>query len=210
MDSELGRYDYRKGELLEEDLQSDPIQALKDWLEVAQAASVIEPMAMCLSTVNSEGRPSSRMVLLRGIDELGLRFFSNYESRKGHDLAVNPYAALNFWWSTLERQVRAEGRVQRLSDSESDAYFTSRPYESQLASAASPQSQVVPEREYLDRLVDELGSSYPTDVPRPSHWGGYVLVPDRIEFWQGRPARLHDRIEFVLQDKVWRKQRLAP
>ncbi len=203
------RKEYTLGELEMSDLLEHPVAQLKLWLEVAAQANVIEPNAMTLSSVAANGRPSSRVVLLRGLDEGGLRFYTNYGSRKGQELQTTGFACLNFWWGSLERQVRVEGSVQKVSSAESDAYFASRPYESQLASAASPQSQTVT-RSDLEENVANLRLEFPDRVPRPAHWGGFRLVPDVFEFWQGRKARLHDRIRYDLEGDAWVKMRLAP
>jgi pyridoxamine 5'-phosphate oxidase len=204
------RKEYTLGELEMSTMLENPVAQLKLWLEVAAQAGVIEPNAMTLSSVAaSSGRPSSRVVLLRGLDEQGLTFFTNYGSRKGVELLENGFACLNFWWGALERQVRVEGVVQPVSSNESDAYFASRPYESQLASAASPQSQIVT-RSNLEEKVTALRLEFPTEVPRPAHWGGFRLEPDAFEFWQGRKARLHDRIRYELEGDAWLKTRLAP
>jgi pyridoxamine 5'-phosphate oxidase len=205
----LSRKDYTLGELELSDLLDQPAMQLKLWLEVATQAGVIEPNAMTLSSVASNGRPSSRVVLLRGLSEQGLTFFTNYGSRKGQELLESGFACVNFWWGALERQVRVEGMVLKVPDEESDAYFASRPYESQLASAASPQSQVI-SREELEQKVAALQLEFPTQVPRPAHWGGFRLMPDTFEFWQGRKARLHDRIRYELKVDAWVKMRLAP
>lgn len=203
-------YEYRLGELDTNDLLASPIEQLRGWLEAAKEAQIVEPTAMCVSTATQEGRPSARFVLLRALDERGVVFFSNYESRKGHELAANPFACATFWWATLERQVRVEGRVERTSPEESDAYFDSRPSQSKIASAASPQSQVVSNREELEAIVDALRPREGEDIRRPDHWGGYRIVPDRFEFWQGRPARLHDRLVYRLENGEWIIERLAP
>jgi pyridoxamine 5'-phosphate oxidase len=203
------RKEYNLGELELEDTLENPIAQLQNWLEVAVGAGVIEPNAMTVSSVASNGRPSSRVVLLRGLDEAGLRFYTNYHSRKGMELLETCYACINFWWGALERQVRVEGRVSQVSSAESDAYFASRPYESQLASAASPQSQAISRIE-LEQRVTALRLEHPNVVPRPAHWGGFRLEPDAFEFWQGRKARLHDRIRYELEAGIWVKSRLAP
>jgi pyridoxamine 5'-phosphate oxidase len=203
------RKEYTLGELEMSVMLESPIAQLKLWLEVAVQAGVIEPNAMTLSSVAANGRPSSRVVLLRGLDQQGLTFYTNYNSRKGQELQATGFACLNFWWAALERQVRIEGTVQQVSDAESDAYFASRPYESQLASAASPQSQIVTRKE-LEEKIANLRLEFPTQVPRPAHWGGFGLVPDAFEFWQGRKARLHDRIRYELEGDTWIKTRLAP
>lgn len=200
-----GRSNYSKGKLEIDDLSSNPFENLEQWLLAAEAAGVQEPSAMCLSTVSADGKPSSRFVLLRGLDH-GLKFYTNYESRKGAELSANEFACIAFWWAAMERQVRVEGRVEKLSAQESDAYFLSRPAESQRASAASPQSQVVSSREALDQMIEEyqLGG-------RPENWGGYRLVPTRFEFWQGRSNRAHDRFVFETdQEGGWKIERLAP
>jgi pyridoxamine 5'-phosphate oxidase len=203
------RKEYTLGELELEDLLERPVDQLKLWLEVAAQTGVIEPNAMTLSSVAANGRPSSRVVLLRGLTEQGLTFYTNYQSRKGQELQATGFACLNFWWGALERQVRVEGTVQQVPGTESDAYFASRPYESQLASAASPQSQMVTRKE-LEQRVENLRLEFPDVVPRPAHWGGFRLEPDAFEFWQGRKARLHDRIRYELEGDAWVKTRLAP
>jgi pyridoxamine 5'-phosphate oxidase len=209
-DAFLGSRDtYDAGELNEEACGEDPLALLRKWVDDAVAAQVTEPTACAVATVGPEGRPSNRIVLLRKIDH-GLVFFTNYDSRKGRELAHNPNAALTLFWPDLQRQVRAEGWAEPVLGSESDAYFASRPRESQLASAASPQSKEVSSRDELELLVEEAQRRYPGEVPRPAHWGGFRLDPDRIEFWQGRPGRLHDRIVFELEAEAWRKFRLAP
>lgn len=209
MASASNRYEYSKALLQEADLLPDPVALLQAWLAKAEEALVVEPYAMCLSTVGAEGRPSSRMVLLRGLDSQGLRFFTNYESRKGLELQGNSYAAVNFWWGALERQVRVEGVISKLPPAESDAYFASRPRASRLASAVSPQSKPITRTE-LEKKVENLAMQYPTEVPRPKNWGGYLLTPDRFEFWQGRPARLHDRFLYTREGEEWCIERLAP
>jgi pyridoxamine 5'-phosphate oxidase len=201
--------DYTKGTLEETDTLENPIEQLKLWLQHAVNANIIEPNAMTVSTVALNGQPSSRVVLLRGLEERGLTFYTNYESRKGQEIAATGAACIGFWWGALERQVRVEGRIQRVSAEESDAYFASRPYESQLASAASPQSQTIT-RDELETRVELLRQMYPERVPRPETWGGYRLVPEYMEFWQGRKARLHDRIVYTRDLEVWVRSRIAP
>jgi pyridoxamine 5'-phosphate oxidase len=203
------RKEYRQGSLLESSIDPNPIAQLRTWLEQATQSGVIEPNAMTVSSVGANGRPSSRVVLLRGLEDSGLTFFTNYGSRKGQEFDAHGFACVNFWWGSLERQVRVEGAISRVSSQESDAYFNSRPYESQLASAASPQSHPAT-RADLEALVEALRLEHPERVPRPDHWGGFRIVPDRFEFWQGRPARLHDRIVYSLEAGVWSLQRLAP
>jgi pyridoxamine 5'-phosphate oxidase len=201
------RMDYTHGTLDEAQMLEQPIAQLRLWIE--DARDQIEPNAMTVSTVAQNGRPSSRVVLLRGLSEQGLTFYTNYESRKGAEIAATGAACLGFWWPALERQVRIEGSISRVAAEESDAYFASRPLESQLASAASPQSQGVT-RNDLEARVAALRLEYPVSVPRPAHWGGYVVAPDYLEFWQGRKARLHDRIAYRLDNGVWQRLRLAP
>ena len=203
------RTEYVRGLLDASDLLPDPIAQLQLWLEDATSAGVTEPMAMTVSTVSTSGRPSSRVVLLRGLDD-GLIFYTNYLSRKGQEISHQPMACINFWWGDLERQVRVEGRIVKVAEEESDAYFASRPFESQLASTASPQSTKVDSRETLDSLVDELRFIHKTGVNRPDHWGGYRLIPDYFEFWQGRKARLHDRLIYEPGEGGWQISRLAP
>lgn len=201
---------YAKGRLEEGDLPGDPVAALAGWLKDAKAAGAPEPTAMCLATASLDGQPSARFVLLRGLDARGLTFYTNYTSRKGEELDDNPRLAAVFWWPLLERQVRVEGEAVRVSAEESDAYFADRPLDSRLASAASPQSQEVPDRSTLEAGVEAFKAEYPDGPPRPDAWGGYRLVPDRIEFWQGRPARLHDRLLYTRAADGWHVARLAP
>lgn len=205
------RKDYSRDVLNEAEVAPDPIHQFRRWFEDAVAADVLEPNAMTLATCTPDGRPSARIVLLRGYDERGFDFFSNYESRKGEELEANPAASLVFFWPGLERQVRVEGRAARLSEAESDAYFHSRPSGSRLGAWASPQSRVVPDRAFLEDRVREMERAYADgSIPRPPHWGGYRLVPDAVEFWQGRPSRLHDRIRYRRQEGLWLIERLAP
>ena len=199
--------DYTHGTLDETQMLESPIDQLRVWL--GDARDQIEPNAMTVSTVAENGKPSSRVVLLRGLSAAGLTFYTNYESRKGAEITATGAACLSFWWGALERQVRIEGGITKVSTEESDAYFASRPLESQLASAASPQSQVVT-RSDLEARVAALRLEHPVSVPRPAHWGGYVVTPDYLEFWQGRKARLHDRIAYSLRDGAWQRSRLAP
>lgn len=202
---------YAAGALREQDADPDPFVMLHAWLELAIAENLPEPNAMTLATAALDGKPSARMVLLRGVDERGLVFFTNYASRKGKELANNPFAALVFFWQPLHRQIRIEGRVERISAAESDAYFDARPRGSQLASTASPQSQVIPNRESLEARVEELDARFPNRVMRPAHWGGYRVTPDVFEFWQGRENRMHDRLRYTRGvGDVWVLERLAP
>jgi pyridoxamine 5'-phosphate oxidase len=190
--------------------QAQPLETVQAWYELARAEGVPEPEAAALATATPDGRPSVRMVLIRGIDEHGVRFYTNRESRKGRELAANPYAAIAIHWHAMARQIRLEGAVEEVSDAESDAYFESRPYGSRLSAWASHQSTVLPDYETLERRVVEFGARYPETVPRPPHWGGYLLRPDVIELWQGRPNRLHDRVRHRRDGDAWIAERLAP
>jgi len=207
------RKEYEQGVLDEAAVDPDPIRQFAAWYDEAVAAGVPEPEAMTLSTATPEGRPSARIVLLRGFDERGFCFFTNYESRKGRELAANPQAALTFHWAEPERQVRIEGRIEQTTPAESDAYFKSRPSTSRIGAWSSPQSQVIAGREPLEQLFARFRTEHPDDaaIPRPPHWGGYRLIPERIEFWQGRPSRLHDRLQFSREASGgWAIVRLAP
>jgi pyridoxamine 5'-phosphate oxidase len=196
----------------ERDLDSDPIRQLDAWLAEAAAAGLVFPEAAALATADAAGRPSARMVLLKGVDEQGLCFYTNRESRKAGELAANPYAALVLYWQPLDRQVRVEGRVEQLDDEASLAYFRQRPLGSRLAAWASPQSQPIAGREELERRYAEAESRFAgeADVPLPPFWGGYRLVPDVVELWHGRQNRLHDRIRYDRAGDAWRRARLAP
>lgn len=192
------------------DLDLDPIVQFRSWLELAKR-EVELPEAMTLATVDPGGAPDARMVLLKGVDAAGFRFFTNHESAKGGQLAVSPLAALVVYWRELDRQVRVRGPVERLADPESDAYFATRSRDSQLGAWASPQSRALASRTELDQHLDAAEARYGEgDVPRPPHWGGYLVVPDRIEFWQGRIGRLHDRFRYTREPAGWRIERLAP
>lgn len=206
------RKDYRRQTLDRIDLSPDPIQQFERWWQEVLAAQIPEPNGMTLATATPEGRPSARIVLLKGFDARGFVFYSNGLSRKGQEIEVNPQAALVFWWEPLERQVRIEGAIGRIDPQESDAYFHSRPRSSQLGAWASEQSQVIEGRQGLETRLQDLEDRYGDGerVPRPPHWGGFRLVPDRIEFWQGRPSRLHDRLCYLKQSEGWSIVRLSP
>lgn len=204
------RRTYDRAELLEETVSRDPIAQLLQWLQDASAASSIEANAMCLCTCVDD-RPSARMVLLRGLDDRGLVFFTSYFSRKGRELAENRRAAAVFYWPELQRQVRVEGDVDQLPEDESDAYFASRPRGHQIGAWASEQSEPVESRDILDQRVEDYAGRFEgEEVPRPHSWGGYILHPGRIEFWQGRPNRVHDRLEFERTGAGWVMRRLQP
>jgi pyridoxamine 5'-phosphate oxidase len=207
------RQEYSLGGLSEDQAGDDPLVLFQRWFDEAVAAALPEPNAMILATATAQGRPSARMVLLKSFDIRGLTFFTSYLSRKAQELATNPHAALVFPWHALERQVRVEGWVERTSDAESDEYFHRRPLGSRLGAWASEQSSVIPDRAFLERQHAELLARYADgNIPRPPHWGGYRLIPLVFEFWQGRPNRLHDRIQFSRTDpqSPWRRCRLAP
>lgn len=205
------RIDYQRGALDEANADANPFAMFQRWLEDAIAENLSEPNAMILATAALDGKPSARVMLLRSVDERGFVFFTNYSSRKGKEIAQNPFASLVFFWQPLHRQIRVEGRIERVSAQESDAYFDSRPRGNQLSAAASPQSQVIPNREFLETRVQELDARYTKKIFRPPHWGGYRVVPDVIEFWQGRENRLHDRLRYTrAQNNAWKIERLAP
>jgi pyridoxamine 5'-phosphate oxidase len=204
------RQSYEKNVLLESSLADTPLLQFSRWFEEALQAGAIEPTAMTLATCDGKGRPSARIVLLKGYDERGFVFYTNYQSRKGTELAGNPYASLLFFWPSLERQVRIEGRVGKVSAEESNAYYDSRPLGSRIGAWASPQSQPI-SRGALEARTREFAQSLGEHPPRPEHWGGYRLEPDRVEFWQGRPSRLHDRLVFHKDEQQqWTSVRLAP
>lgn len=206
------RSEYEQGALSEADLASNWLEQFRDWLEVAVQAHLPEPNAMTLATADAEGRPGARTVLLRGVDERGFSFYTNLGSRKGRELAANPRAALVFAWVALGRQVVVDGTAEVLADEESDAYFASRPWRSRLGAIASPQSEVIPSRAEIDDHHAELAERWPegSAIPRPRGWGGFVVVPQAVEFWQGRRDRLHDRLRYRLTEGEWTIERLAP
>lgn len=204
------REEYSKRELSEQDCDASPIVQFEQWLGEAMKAAVNEPTAVNVATVREDGRPSNRMVLLKEVNPKGFVFFTNYQSQKGRAIAANPFAAMTFFWPELERQVRIEGRVEKLSDKDSDEYFDSRPYTSRIGAWASEQSSVLESKAVLVAKAAAVGVKHPFHVPRPPHWGGYVVIPDAVEFWQGRPSRLHDRIRYRLENNVWIKERLSP
>jgi pyridoxamine 5'-phosphate oxidase len=204
------RQEYMRAGLAEEDAAADPIEQFNRWFDDALRAELPLPNAMTLATATATGRPSARAVLLKGVDVAGFVFYTNYESRKARELGANPYASLMFLWTQLERQVRIEGSVEKVTPEESDEYFDSRPLGSRLGAWASPQSQPMPGRLTLVSQVAAIMLRYGTAPPRPAHWGGYRVRPDAIEFWQGRADRLHDRLLYVRQDASWKLERLAP
>ncbi|MCK2183145.1 pyridoxamine 5'-phosphate oxidase [Halomonas getboli] len=205
------RRDYEGGRLDEAQLPEQPMPLFDEWLALALDAEGEDANAMTLATVDSQGLPHARVVLLKGAEERGLTFFSNYHSHKGSELANVPQAALVFWWPSLARQIRVEGAVEQVSEEESDAYFARRPRASQLGAWVATQSVVIPGRQWLEERESRFEQAYEgQDIPRPVHWGGYRLVPDMIEFWQGQPSRLHDRIRFERRDDHWQSFRLAP
>ncbi|MEZ0373103.1 MAG: pyridoxamine 5'-phosphate oxidase [Candidatus Sericytochromatia bacterium] len=205
------RREYLRHELREDQVDPDPIRQFAIWFEEAVAAGVPEPNAMTLATVGADLMPSARVVLLKDFDASGFVFFTNYNSRKGRDIAANPQVSLSFFWPALERQVRIEGRAQKVDVAESDAYFASRPEGARLGAHVSNQSEQIPDRPHLEAQLAEVSARFAGhEIPRPAHWGGYRVIPARIEFWQGRPSRLHDRLVYTRQPKAWNLARLAP
>ncbi len=205
------RQDYHSNQLGEQDILLDPMKQFEKWFEEAMAAKIYEPNVMTLATADKSGRPNARIVLLKGFDEKGFSFYTNYLSQKGKELRKNPYACLVFFWAEMERQVRIEGLVEKLDKTVSEEYFHSRPFGSQIGAIASPQSQTINSRAELEQKVSELSQQYEgKTVPKPSHWGGYLVKPTCIEFWQGRSSRLHDRIQYKLTGQDWKIERLAP
>lgn len=207
------RQNYTLSGLEETNVDSDPIKQFATWFQQVLDSDLLEPNAMTLATATPEGKPTARIVLLKGFSDRGFVFYTNYKSQKGQQLIVNPYAALVFLWDKLERQIRIEGKVEQLTSSESDNYFYSRPKASQLGAWASNQSQAIVKRQVLEQNLSDLEAKYTnaTKIPRPNHWGGFRVIPNRIEFWQGRPSRLHDRLVYCLQDNGnWKMERLSP
>jgi len=211
MSIESLRKEYKRNELRSDTVSPDPVKQFRKWFEEAMHADIDEVNAISLATADKKGRPSSRIVLLKAFNRKGFTFFTSYESRKSHDLKKNPYAALLIFWKELERQVRIEGRVEMISARESDKYFDSRALESRISASVSPQSKEIPSRRYLEELwVKKLKEINDKKIIRPDHWGGYQVIPDRIEFWQGRPKRLHDRILYARDGNKWVISLLAP
>jgi pyridoxamine 5'-phosphate oxidase len=205
------RRDYAQRSLSSQDVSGDPLKQLQQWLDEAIRAEALEPTAMTLATVDRRGRPAARTVLLKEFDEKGVVFYTNYNSRKAHHLLLRPFAALTLFWPELERQVRLEGRVQKVGAERSDSYFFSRPYKSQLGAWVSDQSAVIPGRQQLEDRMERVAEQFKNQpMQRPPYWGGYLLIPDRVEFWQGRRSRLHDRLEFIPDGQSWKIQRLSP
>ena len=204
------RKSYERDELEETEAALDPLRQFESWMAEAFAAKVPEPNAMTLATVGADGRPSTRIVLIKGCDARGIVWFTNYDSRKGRELAVHPFAALQFHWVELERVVRIEGTVERVDAAESDAYFASRPLDSRIGAWASPQSEVIASRGVLVANAAKVAAKFLMNPPRPPHWGGFRLKPEAWEFWQGRKSRLHDRLRYRLEGDAWTRERLAP
>jgi pyridoxamine 5'-phosphate oxidase len=205
------RVDYQKGALSIDQVNKDPLQQFQDWYEQFELSKPKDPNAFVLATAGNDGIPHARVLLLKGVDQGGFEFYTNYESAKGQELAENPQASMCFFWSEQERQVRVEGKVVKLRPEESTAYFHSRPHGSQVGAWVSPQSKEIADRKVLEDRAQHYADKYAEEVPRPPHWGGYRLMPNRIEFWQGRSSRLHDRILYTLQaDGSWQLSRLAP
>lgn len=202
--------DYGSRALNSEDLKADPIELFKDWLAKAVDADCPEVNAVCVSTLDEHGFPDARMVLLKGIDPRGFHFYTNYQSHKGQQIDHHPKASMVFWWEPLKRQVRIKGTIEKLETEVSDSYFASRSRGSQIGAWASLQSQAIEERGVLEARIQEMEERFPDEVPRPDYWGGYRVIPQRIEFWQGRTSRLHDRFVYQKQDEQWTIERLMP
>ncbi|WP_282126555.1 pyridoxamine 5'-phosphate oxidase [Marinifilum flexuosum] len=204
------RHEYGKKELLESDVNSNPFEQFNVWFSEAVEQNLPDSNAMCLSTVSGQGRPSSRILLLKDFDETGFCFFTNYDSRKGKEIESNPFVSMVFFWPELERQIRIEGKIEKLDTKKSDAYFNERPIGSRTAAAVSPQSKTIENRNELEKMVFEFSEKHGENLRRPDFWGGYKLIPDLFEFWQGRKNRLNDRIEYKLEKNSWIYRRLAP
>jgi len=205
------RNDYRLNSLDEKDVAANPVEQFTHWWSDALNSEIYEPNAMTLATATKDGKPSARIVLLKGFNEKGFVFYTNYQSHKGKELAENPNAALVFFWKEIERQIRIEGVVEKISAEESDAYFFSRPEGSRIGAWASPQSKIITNRQLLEANVERLIKEFQQNIPRPDHWGGYRLMPSLIEFWQGRTNRLHDRFQYTkISQEKWKIERLAP
>ncbi len=204
------RLNYERDQLIESNIGSNPFIQFKFWFDLVLKSEVIEPNAMTIATATKNGIPSARMVLLKGFDETGFTFFTNYESRKGKELLENPFASLLFWWRELERQVRIEGRIEKISRKESEEYFNVRPIKSRYGALTSNQSEVVESREVLEKKFAELEKQFGENPPTPENWGGYKLIPNKFEFWQGRRDRLHDRICYEKDKDYWKIYRLQP
>ena len=206
------REEYSQHSLLESQVAPDPIEQFKAWFQDAMNEEIQEPNIMTLATASPDGKPSARIVLLKGVSDKGFTFFTNYNGRKGKELTANPHCALVFFWQALQRQVRVEGRAHKITGPESDGYFQSRPRGSQLGAWASPQSERIPDRDSLERMLESIEAKWESGpIPRPEFWGGFRLVPTLLEFWQGRPSRLHDRIQYVRDEQgEWQMDRLAP
>ena len=206
------RRDYMLKSFDESHAANNPFDQFREWWEEATSADIDEVNAMTLATVDGNGKPAARIVLLKGYTQDGFVFFTNYESAKGQDLAINPNAALLFFWKELERQIRIEGTVEKIDPADSDAYFHSRPAGSRIGAWVSPQSKVIPNRAFLENNYHELVKKYPNEntVPRPPHWGGFIVKPESFEFWQGRSSRLHDRLKYTKTKEGWNRERLAP
>lgn len=205
------RQDYKAAKLNEQDIVKDPIQQFEKWFTEAIEAEIFEPNVMTLATADKAGKPNARIVLLKGVDQNGFSFYTNYLSQKGKEIKKNPYACLVFFWGELERQVRIEGKIEKLDKETSEAYFLSRPTDSQIGAIASPQSQVIANRAVLEAKVADTAKQFDgKTITKPAHWGGYIVKPTAIEFWQGRSNRLHDRIKYVFVNNEWKIERLAP
>ena len=205
------RKDYTLKTLNEGDVSSNPFEQFMVWMDEVIKSKALEPTAAVLATATFDGKPSARMILLKGATDKGFIFFTNYESKKARQILQNPNAAMVFFWPELERQVRIEGKIKKIAEKESDKYFDSRPIRSRLGTWASPQSQVIPSRRYLEDLVREFEEEFADkEIPRPSNWGGYILEPNLFEFWQGRTSRMHDRLQYTEENGKWKLERLAP